>query len=85
MGKKITAFFSIFKDNNPWNEKNIIGFITFAIMVLVMIADVITGICGKELAISDSIYNSFLILVLGCFGISGIENIFNRNKNNYDE
>lgn len=78
MGKKINAFFSIFKDNNDWNEKNIIGFIAFAIMVIVMIADIITGICGKDLVIEEYVYNSFLILVLGCFGISGLESIFKR-------
>ena len=80
MGKKIVSFFSIFKDNNDWNEKNIIGFIAFAIMVIVMIADIITGICGKDLVIEEYVYNSFLIIVLGCFGISSVETIFKRNN-----
>ena len=25
---------SIFKDNNEWNEKNVVGFIAFLVMVL---------------------------------------------------
>ena len=33
----------IFKDNNDWNEKSIIGFIAFLIMCLIMIADLLTG------------------------------------------
>ena len=36
-------FVQIFKDDNDWNEKTIIGFLSFAVMVLVMLADVISG------------------------------------------
>ena len=30
---------NIFKDNNDWNEKSIIGFIAFTIMCVIMIID----------------------------------------------
>ena len=63
----------IFKDDNKYNEKSIIGFFAFLIMVIVMLADVITGAIGKELVINDAIYNSFVMVVLGCFGIAGLE------------
>ena len=63
----------IFKDNNDWNEKSIIGFIAFAIMCVIMIADLVTGYVGKDLIINEFIYDSFVLVVLGCFGISGIE------------
>ena len=43
------SFLDIFKDSNSYNEKTIIGFISFAVMVLVMAADVITGALGKDL------------------------------------
>ena len=33
----------IFKDNNDYNEKSIIGFGAFTIMVIFAMADVITG------------------------------------------
>lgn len=66
-------FVSIFKDDNSWNEKTIIGFLSFAVMVAVMLADVITGACGKELPINEFTYNSFVIVTLGSFGIAGIE------------
>ena len=72
----------IFKDNNDYNEKSIIGFCAFLIMVLVMLADVITGWAGKDLVINDSIYNSFVMVVLGCFGIAGLEKFAGRNNNN---
>jgi len=63
----------IFKDNNDWNEKSIIGFIAFAIMCVIMIIDLFTGYTGKDLVINEFVYDSFVFVVLGCFGISGIE------------
>ena len=63
----------IFKDNNDWNEKSIIGFIAFAIMCVIMIADLVTGYIGKDLIINEFVYDSFVLVVLGCFGISGLE------------
>jgi hypothetical protein len=79
---------NIFKDDNKWNEKSIVGFCAFLIMVLVMLADVITGWVGKDLVINDSIYNSFVMVVLGCFGIAGLEKFAGRNNtppNDYDD
>ena len=63
----------IFKDNNNWNEKSIIGFVAFLIMVLIMLADLITGFVGKDLVINEFVYDSFTLVVLGCFGIAGVE------------
>ena len=68
----------IFKDDNKYNEKSIIGFCAFLIMVVVMLADVITGAIGKDLVINEAIYNSFVMVVIGCFGIAGIEKFANR-------
>ena len=77
---KIMAFTDIFKNNNIFNEKNIVGFASFAVMALFAGADVITGIMGKELIISDTIFNSFVIITLGSFGIDGVTKIFTKNK-----
>ena len=63
----------IFKDNNNWNEKSIIGFIAFGIMCLIMIVDLVTGWLGRDLAINEFVYDSFVWIVLGSFGISGVE------------
>jgi hypothetical protein len=71
--KKIMGFAAIFKDDNSWNEKTIIGFMSFAVMVLVMIADVVSGFMGKDLVINEFTYNSFVIITLGSFGIAGLE------------
>jgi hypothetical protein len=69
---------NIFKDDNQWNEKSIVGFCAFLIMVIVMLTDVITGAFGKDLVINEAIYNSFVMVVIGCFGIAGIEKFANR-------
>ena len=63
----------VFKHNNDWNEKSIVGFIAFAIMCVIMIVDLITGYFGKDLVINEFIYDSFVFVVIGCFGISGLE------------
>ena len=63
----------IFKDSNDWNEKSIVGFIAFLVMVIVMIIDLVTGAVGSDLVINEFVYDSFVWVVLGCFGISGVE------------
>ena len=64
---------NIFKDDNNWNEKAIVGFIAFLIMCMIMLADMITGWTGSDLVINEFVYDSFVWIVLGCFGISGVE------------
>ena len=61
---------NIFKDDNNWNEKTIVGFIAFVIMCIIMIVDVVTGWFGEDLVINEFVYNSFVLIVLGCFGIA---------------
>lgn len=76
---KLSKFIEIFKDDNDWNEKSIIGFFAFATMVCTMLIDLTTGYFGKDLVIKEFVYNSFLILVLGSFGISGFEKVFKKS------
>ena len=70
---------NIFKDDNNWNEKTIVGFIAFVVMCVIMAADLITGWFGEDLVINEFIYNSFEFIVLGCFGIAGLEKFANKN------
>jgi hypothetical protein len=79
-------FNSLFKDNNNINEKSFIGFLAFCMMVGFAIADIITGSLGKELVIQDFVFNSFLWLTLGCFGIASIDKFINKkNESNNEE
>jgi len=72
------AFKDIFKDKNDFNEKTIVGFMSFSVMSLVAVADVITGIMGQQLIISDTVFNSFVIITLGAFGIAEAGKIFSK-------
>ena len=72
------AFKDIFKDNNEYNEKSIVGFASFAVMVVFAGADIVTGIMGQTLEISDTIFNSFVIITLGSFGIASVDKYINR-------
>ncbi len=71
--QQIMSFLEIFKNDNSYNEKTVIGFLSFAVMVIVMIADVMSGFWGKDLPINEFTYNSFVIVTLGSFGIAGLE------------
>jgi hypothetical protein len=73
MYNKIKDMWQIFKNNNDWNEKTIVGFIAFLVMVAFALLDLTTGYLGKDLVINETIYNSFTWIVIGCFGIAGIE------------
>jgi|TARA_R100000030_G_scaffold80890_2_gene63676 uncharacterized PurR-regulated membrane protein YhhQ (DUF165 family) len=63
----------IFKEKNDINEKSVVGFAAFAIMVLFAVTDLATGYFGKDLVINEAIYNSFVFVTLGSFGIAGLE------------
>tara|TARA_B100000767_G_scaffold44049_1_gene38214 strand:- start:416 stop:637 length:222 start_codon:yes stop_codon:yes gene_type:complete len=71
---------NLFKDNNDINEKSVIGFISFLVMVVFALTDLLTGYLGKDLVINEFIYDSFTLITLGCFGISGLEKIFGNKK-----
>jgi hypothetical protein len=60
-------------DNNEYNEKTVIGFLSFAIMTLYSFVDLATGVMGIPLEIHEYVYNSFMIITLGSFGIAGLE------------
>ncbi len=87
--RKFMAFREIFKDNNDINEKSVIGFMSFAVMVIFAVVDLITGYFQIGLVINEFIYESFLVITLGCFGIAGLEKIFGnrlpKDKEKFDK
>ena len=81
LNRKWMAFRDIFKDENDINEKSVVGFIAFAVMVLFALADLFLGFFGgKDLIINEHIYDSFVIITLGAFGIAEAGNIFGKKK-----
>jgi hypothetical protein len=80
LNEKWMAFRDIFKDSNDINEKTVVGFLAFAIMSIFAIVDLVTGYFGKDLVINEFIYDSFLFITLGSFGIAELGNIFKKRK-----
>jgi hypothetical protein len=75
-----------FSDDNGIDEKNVVGLLSFIVMIVFAIVDIILGIVGKEFHITEYIYDSFLIITLGCFGIAGVEKVLSeRNKDDSKE
>jgi|TARA_B110000977_G_C10585058_1_gene302023 hypothetical protein len=78
LNNKWMAFKNIFKDDNDINEKSVVGFGSFIVMVVFAVADLVTGYIGKDLVINEFIYNSFVIITLGSFGIAEAGKIFGK-------
>lgn len=75
----------LFNDNNSINEKSVVGFLAFIMMVAFAIADIITGTLGKDLLINEFVFNAFLWLVLGSFGIGSVDKWINKTKGSEEE
>ena len=78
-------FAQLFNDNNTINEKSVVGFLAFIMMTAFAIADIVTGSLGKDLIINEFIFNAFLWLVLGSFGIGSIDKWINKGKTDSTE
>ena len=78
--QKWMAFRDIIKDSNDINENTVVGFASFAIMTIFAIVDLVTGYFGKDLVINEFIYDSFLFITLGSFGIAELGTIFKKRK-----
>jgi len=75
-------FKDLVSDDNHINEKSVIGFASFVIMVIAIATDLITGYIGKELVINEYIFNAFLTLTLGSLGIGSVDKFVNKKAEN---
>ena len=74
-------FIDLFLDDNDVNEKAIIGFISFFLMTVFGVCDLVTAFWDMDLRVSDTIYTSFVVVTLGAFGISEAGRAFGgKNK-----
>lgn len=81
-------FRELISDDNNINEQAFVGVVAFFAMVFILIVDVITGIMSKELIIKEFIFDGFMLLTLGAFGITTAGRIMtlkNKSKNNNDK
>ena len=76
--KEKFSFGALFRDENDINEKSIIGFGSFIMMLAFGITDLVTGFWGMDLNVSDTIYTSFVVVTLGAFGISEAGKAFGK-------
>lgn len=63
-------FRELISDDNNISEQAFVGVVSFFAMVFVLFVDVITGIVGNELVIKEFIFDGFMLLTLGAFGIT---------------
>ena len=73
-------FKELFNDNNAINEKSVIGFLSFLVMIAFAVADIVTGYVGKDLVVNEFIFESFKILTIACFGIASVDKFINSKK-----
>ena len=74
-------FIDLFLDSNDLNEKAIIGFISFFLMMCFGITDLVTALVWDiDLKVSETIYTSFVVVTLGAFGISEAGKAFGDKK-----
>ena len=73
-------FIDLFLDSNDLNEKAIIGFISFFLMMCFGITDLVTALVWDiDLKVSETIYTSFVVVTLA-FGISEAGRAFGDKK-----
>jgi ABC-type uncharacterized transport system permease subunit len=77
-------FKQLFDDNNSINEKAVVGFIAFFMLCVALIVDLVTGYIGTALVINKFIFDGFMVIVLGSFGIASVDKYMNK-KNGSDE
>ena len=71
----------LFSDDNSINEKSIVGFGAFLMIVLTLLIDIITGVMGREMPIHEFVFDGFLVITLGSFGIASVDKwVNNKNK-----
>jgi len=75
-------FKDLFDDNNSINEKAVVGFIAFFMLVIALGVDLLTGYFGNPLVINEFIFDGFMVIILGAFGIASVDKWMNKKNNN---
>jgi hypothetical protein len=78
-------FKQLFDDKNSINEKAIVGFVAFMCLVLALLIDLVTGYMGNALVLNEFIFDGFMVLVLGSFGIASVDKWMNKKDKKNEE
>ena len=70
----------MFSDKSDINQKAVLGFVSFVLMALYALADIVTGAMGIAFVIEPIVFNGLMYTALTMCGITGVEAIFG-NKN----
>jgi hypothetical protein len=62
------------------NQKAVLGFVSFVLMALYALADIVTGAMGIAFVIEPIVFNGLMYTALTMCGITGVEAVFG-NKN----
>jgi hypothetical protein len=73
-------FKNLFDDSNSINEKAVIGFLAFTMMVIFAIADIVTGALKQPLIVNEFIFDAFKFLTVACFGIASVDKWINKKS-----
>ena len=76
---------NLFDDNNTINEKAVVGFIAFVCLVLALLVDLVTGYMGTALVINEFIFDGFMVIILGSFGIASVDKFMNLKNGKKEE
>ena len=70
----------MFSDKSDINQKAVLGFASFVLMVLYALVDIVTGAVGITFVIEPIVFNGLMYTALTMCGITGVEAVFG-NKN----
>lgn len=71
-------FKSLINDTNEVNEKVFVGLVGLALIIIITIADLVTGLMGSTLTIHEFVFDGVLILTLTSLGIATTGQIFKK-------
>jgi hypothetical protein len=78
--KKVSFIKRMFMDDNDINEKSIVGFAAFLVMVAAFVVDIYTGVKGMPFEINEFIFDGFMVITLGSFGIASVDKFITGKK-----
>ena len=78
-------FKQLFDDNNTINEKSVVGFIAFFFLCVALVVDLVTGYMGTALVLNEFIFDGFMVIILGSFGIASVDKFMNLKKGKKEE
>jgi hypothetical protein len=83
--KKPSFFARMFLDENDINEKSIVGFGSFIMMVICLGVDIWTGFHGQQMPINEFIFDGFMVITLGSFGIASVDKYITSKSGKKEE